>query len=218
MTEKEFKHHYWAVANNLLSKEELGVLNSAIGNISRGEVYNKNSDGYFMIPVGGKGILNKIIFTDGKKGGYSINSIIEIACNNETDLTDIRGVIYAGEKHGIHTENSELFKIYYGKDYRYNDFIAELQNSSQDSNGEQDGARSSRKVKFSLKDSDGNELSPEQQEYFKNSKVVDKDGNLLVVYHGSPSKFTEFSHSFMNTNGNAHGKGFYFTEDVEYCR
>ena len=217
VTEKEFKHHYWAVANNLLSKEELGVLNSAIGNISRGEVYNKDSDGFFMIPVGEKGILNKIIFTDGKKGGYSINSIIEIACNNETDLTDIRGVIYAGEKHGIHTENSELFKIYYGKDYRYNDFITKLQSSSQDSNGEQDGARSSRKIKFSLKDSDGNELSPEQQEYFKNSKVVDKDGNLLVVYHGSPSKFTEFSHSFMNTNGNAHGKGFYFTEDVEYA-
>ena len=82
---------------------------------------------------------------------------------------------------------------------------------------EKDATDRSRRLKFSLKDSDGNELSPEQQEYFKNSKIVDKYGNLLVVYHGSPNKFTEFSHSFMNTNGNAHGRGFYFTEDINYA-
>ncbi len=152
VTEKEFNHHYWAVASNLLLKEEIGVLNSAIGNMNRGEVYNKNSDGFFMIPVGEKGILNKIIFTDGKKGSYSINSIIEIACDNETDLTDIRSVVYARERNGIHTENSDLFKIYYSKDFRYNDFIAKIQNYSQDSNGEQVGTRSSRKVRFSLKE------------------------------------------------------------------
>lgn len=46
-----------------------------------------------------------------------------------------------------------------------------------------------------------------------NSKVRDASGNLLTVYHGSPSKFTVFKHSKMNTHGNAHGRGFYFTED-----
>ena len=46
-----------------------------------------------------------------------------------------------------------------------------------------------------------------------NSKVRDGNGNLLTVYHGSPSKFTVFKHSKMNTHGNAHGRGFYFTED-----
>ena len=69
---------------------------------------------------------------------------------------------------------------------------------------------SSRKSK---KDSLGNELSAEQQEYFKDSKVRDENGNLMVVYHGSQSKFTIFKQSKIGAHGNAHGRGFYFTED-----
>ena len=34
-------------------------------------------------------------------------------------------------------------------------------------------------------DSEGNTLSKQQQEYFKESKVRDENGNLLVVYHGT---------------------------------
>lgn len=48
-------------------------------------------------------------------------------------------------------------------------------------------------VKLSTKDSDGRTLTPEQQEYFKDSKVRDENGNLLVVYHGSHRLFTKFS-------------------------
>ena len=40
-------------------------------------------------------------------------------------------------------------------------------------------------VKFSMQDSEGNELSDEQQEYFEDSKVRDEEGNLLVMYHGT---------------------------------
>lgn len=40
-------------------------------------------------------------------------------------------------------------------------------------------------VKYSLSDSDGRQLSKEQQEYFKNSKMRDADGNLKVMYHGT---------------------------------
>jgi len=39
--------------------------------------------------------------------------------------------------------------------------------------------------KFSNRDSDGNVLTPEQQEFFKNSKVRDAEGRLLPVYHGT---------------------------------
>ena len=67
-------------------------------------------------------------------------------------------------------------------------------------------------IQFSLVDSEGNTLTEAQQEYFKDSKVRDENGNLLVVYHGSPSKFTVFNHKYMNVNGNSHGRGFYFTE------
>lgn len=46
--------------------------------------------------------------------------------------------------------------------------------------------------RYSDRDSLGNELSKEQQEFFKDSKVRDEDGNLLVVYHGTTAKFNTF--------------------------
>ena len=61
-------------------------------------------------------------------------------------------------------------------------------------------------------DSEGKALTPEQAEYFKDSLVRDDNGNLLKVYHGSGSEFTVFNHKFLNTHGNSHGRGFYFTE------
>lgn len=67
-------------------------------------------------------------------------------------------------------------------------------------------------IRYSLKDSEGKALTKEQQEYFKDTKVRDENGNLLIVYHGSPSKFTVFNHKYLNVNGNSHGRGFYFTE------
>ena len=72
--------------------------------------------------------------------------------------------------------------------------------------------------KYSLDvDSEGNKLSEQQQEYFKNSKVRDENGNLQVVYHGTTNEFTVFDRQFGNSEGDW-GKGFYFTteyDDVE---
>ena len=46
---------------------------------------------------------------------------------------------------------------------------------------------------FSDRDSEGNELSKGQQEYFKDSKVRDENGSLIVVYHGTrKADFTVF--------------------------
>ena len=35
-------------------------------------------------------------------------------------------------------------------------------------------------------------LSKEQQEYFKDSKIRDENGNILTMYHGTNSDFTIF--------------------------
>lgn len=50
------------------------------------------------------------------------------------------------------------------------------------------------KLKFSISenDSNGNKLTKQQREYFKDSKVVDENGNLLVVYHQTNNDFTVF--------------------------
>lgn len=57
-----------------------------------------------------------------------------------------------------------------------------------------------------LYDSEGRKLSEGQQKYFKDSKVRNDEGNLLVMYHGTPSgNFTVFR------------DGSYFTPDAEYA-
>lgn len=66
-------------------------------------------------------------------------------------------------------------------------------------------------IKFSLNtsvDSEGNELTSEQQEYFKDSKVRDEDGNLLVVYHGSYEDFTVFDKTKGRANMDIQGSFF----------
>lgn len=52
--------------------------------------------------------------------------------------------------------------------------------------------KSSDKVQNSARDSAGRELTKAQQEYFKDSKVRDTDGNLLVMYHQTDGTFTVF--------------------------
>ena len=66
-------------------------------------------------------------------------------------------------------------------------------------------------AKFSTKDSEGKTLTPEQQEYFKDSKVRDADGNLLVMYHGGADEtYTVFDRK-KSKYSNLYGRGFYFT-------
>ena len=64
-------------------------------------------------------------------------------------------------------------------------------------------------TKFSLDiDSDGNKLTQQQAEYFKNSKVRDEDGNLLKVYHGTTENFTVFDKTKGRTNMDIQGMFF----------
>lgn len=55
------------------------------------------------------------------------------------------------------------------------------------------------------------------KEWFGKSKVVDEEGKPLVVYHGSTADFTEFSYKFANRNGQADGRGFYFTGNRSFA-
>lgn len=70
-------------------------------------------------------------------------------------------------------------------------------------------------VKYSLtKDSDGNQLTTEQQEFFKDTKITDDNGNLIPLYHGTGSDFTVFDvgRSGQNYDGWSElGQGIYLT-------
>lgn len=75
-------------------------------------------------------------------------------------------------------------------------------------------------------DSEGNQLTQEQINFFKDSKVRDSQGRLLVCYHGTDADFDTFKKEFMGTNprfkiqgGGYAGanKGFFFTNDKWYA-
>lgn len=61
-------------------------------------------------------------------------------------------------------------------------------------------------------DSEGNRLSKEQLEFFKDSKIKGSSGKLMVCYHASNSNFDVFDKSKIGSgNGGANfGYGFYF--------
>lgn len=63
-------------------------------------------------------------------------------------------------------------------------------------------------------DNQGRMLTKEQQEYFKDSKVRDKNGNLMIMYHGTNNDFTVFDKS-LSDEDNVLGQGLYFTADSE---
>lgn len=77
-------------------------------------------------------------------------------------------------------------------------------------------------VKLSDRDSDGRELSKEQQEYFENSVVRDAEGRLLTMYHGTANggAFTIFEGDKLSnrTLTSQIGQGFYFTNVKEEAK
>ena len=83
------------------------------------------------------------------------------------------------------------------------------ENTSKDSI-HQNNPKSQEQIQNSDRDSLGNTLTEAQQSYFAESKVRDENGNLMVMYHGSPK--TDIS-SFRLDLGGA-----YFTSNPEYAK
>lgn len=91
-----------------------------------------------------------------------------------------------------------------------------------------DGTRAMKNISrntTSSVDSQGRTLTKQQQEYFKNSKVRDENGNLLVMYHGTEANvgipenswFTVFDIDKVGRHGSMLGDGFYFTSDRSHA-
>ena len=59
----------------------------------------------------------------------------------------------------------------------------------------------------------GHKLSAQQSEFFKNSKVRNREGKLIVCYHGTSKRFNTFSKEKFRSGygGMQYGAGFYFT-------
>lgn len=101
-----------------------------------------------------------------------------------------------------------------GKDgglYRIKSQIDTKQNNRKSSGNKQN-------LKFSYtspKDSQGNTLTKEQEEFFKDSKVRNDKGELEVVYHGTVGEFHTFDKTYLGmATGMSDAKlGFFFTNN-----
>lgn len=72
-------------------------------------------------------------------------------------------------------------------------------------------------IRYSLStDTQGRELTEEQKSYFKDSKIVDENGNLKVMYHGTEAEFNVFDIKKARASG-TYGKGFYFTDSISHA-
>lgn len=70
-------------------------------------------------------------------------------------------------------------------------------------------------VKNSLRDSEGSELTSDQQEYFKDSVVRDENGNLKRMYHGTANYGHRVFDPYGRSNYGLFGQGVYFTDDPD---
>ena len=150
---------------------------------------------------------------------------------NEEALGDIAGQLFGNQEYinNLSMENPSLFKKIYNeikylwhqfRGYKNQDqFIEDLRNkweSAYRNQKVQQKAKNSNIEMSTQTDSNGNMLSNEQVDYFKNSKVRDENGNLIPVYHGSPNEFTVFDKGRMKTGATLYassGDGFYFTDN-----
>lgn len=139
---------------------------------------------------------------------YKAEVVIGITENNDAvfyDIVDMEPTIFDIKE----TEASPTVTTQNAIDDTYETSVSDIlpQNSK----------KSSGNVDFSIsEDTQGRKLSAEQQEYFKDSKVVDTNGNLKVMYHGSPETFTVFDRKKAKSFG-TYGNGFYFTDSISHA-
>jgi len=157
-------------------------------------------DGLYMIPVGENGIENKIVYTDGDWESPFIEKVVEIKLTDEISLDIVRGFIY--ESKGIIDYNyfEGLLENYDAETFQYGTQRNGSESSEANNTRLGNGAGTSDEIRRSRRiiDSDGVLLTEEQAEYFKDSKIRDENGNLLVLYHGSKADAMVFKEEFIS--------------------
>ncbi len=66
-----------------------------------------------------------------------------------------------------------------------------------------------------MKDNFGNILTKEQEQYFKNSKILNNQNELVVCFHSTNADFDVFDLEKSGVNGTLYGAGFYFSTNDE---
>lgn len=214
----------WTLEEEVLTRSEVSAFYDKVSELNTNtyKSYKMSQDGDYIFEIG-----NKLIYTDGYYDSPTIYQVITFDTNNETILGDARGFIYDAEETGAEQDSAfEIIEIVYGEAFArtasYEDSRAyERENGRGEGTDSSETNRRSQKdvgdtTSYSLKDSEGNTLTEVQAEYFKDSKVRDDNGNLLVMYQGASEDFTVFDRKKSNY-ANLYGRGFYFTNSEKHA-
>lgn len=193
-------------------------------------------------------IDGKVVTTQLIDGNEQVTSVLKIKKNPQGLISFVKELSEKYGYNGAEVENS--LREMYGEEnvFRYdtssNKFIPSTTNTDITDRGinttnttnerittkkenitTNKGEIESQQGSFNLsQDNQGRTLTKEQQEYFKDSKVRDENGNLLEVYHGTPNGgFNIFDMNFRGittdiTSTGDYGKGFYFTPNIEMAK
>ena len=153
-----------------------------------------------------------------------IQDIYEIAEEENVDERKIKRSLEKYFNEGLLRRYDSNNNVFVSKnEYTGENSESNIRNIENESRGRKDLSRTNktnRELNSSFSyDNEGNKLSKQQQEYFKDSKVRDENGNLEVVYHSSPNEFNVFDKNKIGRKGkNAWGSGFYFTPNQKYAQ
>lgn len=191
-------------------REQLTKLYDGVNDGIANGVAIENGDTIYIIDSG----------KDNGKLSFGIRKRIKIS-DNERRVRYIKNINKESAENGY--GDRELFEklgVELDNDSRSNVGRKAREDSSSDTRkpeNHQEGISDEVKYSRRITDSNGNTLTPEQTEFFKNSKAVDKNGNLQVVYHGTEGEFYIFDKSLRgSTTGAPDAKhGFFFTSSKE---
>lgn len=166
------------------------------GNVNSNRIKISNP----LVIEGNGALYNQIEFQGGK---YKTEQIANWARENGYDGVVFKNIVDQGGKNlsGIKQGESRVSDVFVTFDSNQSQVVE-------------------KGIKFSLneapkQDNQGRTLTKEQQEYFKDSKVRDGNGNLLTVYHGTGETFTKFEKEMIGSNFDQDVQGFFFTDDIE---
>lgn len=163
---------------------------------------NDNREIIVPIHIDGKGNYNDVYIDENQiKSVYGKNNLERYIKNNKFEQ------IYKKED------------LDFNEGVQYSNIASSSTNIIPQSNENINQNEDSNQSSFSMQeDNKGRKLTKEQQEFFKDSKVVDEKGNLKTVYHGTERKFNTFNYDNLGKNTSSLGAGFYFTDQEKTAR
>ncbi len=203
-----------------LTRLEWKMFYNSLGELKRGMWFPQTIDGDYIFETD-----DKLIFTDGNYKNPKVNYIVEFESLNAEEIEYGKEIIWNEAENGkICEECCEIAQVMLGKGTITSTNSYTSRTYGESDNNQRKGTNSKTTDRGTRKsvsgtrvtDNKGNALTKGQQEYFKNSKVRDKNGNLLVMYQGSKENFTVFDRK-KSSYGNLYGRGFYFTDSISHA-